>query len=56
MYEYFIRRPTNKGYLVRVTVKGRSPDMGMERVGQEGEYYCEDFKAVITLVAGIENA
>ena len=55
MYEYFIRRPTNRGYLVTVTIKGRSPDTGIEKVGREGEYYCEDFKAVIELVSEIEK-
>ena len=54
MYEYLIR-PIKNGFLIEVTVKFQSPDMGMERVGQEGEYYCEDFKAVIELVSKIEK-
>jgi len=55
MYEYFIK-PIKNGYLVEVTVKlPRLPDADMARIGQEGEYYCEDFKAVIALVAKVEK-
>lgn len=56
MYEYFIR-PIKNGYLIQVTVPYPSSDTtGIERVGQEGEYHCKDFAAVIDLVSKIEKS
>lgn len=58
MYEYFIR-PIKNGYLVEVTLKSavqNASDFSVARVGDEGEYYCKDFKAVIELVSKIEKS
>ena len=55
MYEYFIR-PIKNGYLIEVTPMSQASNLGIERLGDEGEYYCKDFKAVIELVSKIEKS
>jgi len=54
MYEYFIKSIKN-GYLIEVTPIPQRSNLGIEVLGEEGEYYCKDFKAVIELVSKIEK-